>query len=162
MNWLDIVLIVLLFLPTFMGLRQGLIKAALSLAGLVIGIVLAGNFYQPVSNIFTFTDNENIANILAFVLILALVIVIAMLAAFLLKKLADAITIGWLDHLGGAIFGFLSGFLVLSAIMATIVKFFGSDLITESFLAQVMLDYFPLVLGLLPSDFKSVQDFFQA
>jgi membrane protein required for colicin V production len=161
MNWLDIVLIVLLFIPTFMGLRQGLIKAALSLAGLIIGVVLAGRLYPSVSGIFTFTNNENIANILGFVLILAAVIVVAMLLSFLLRKIADAITIGWLDHLGGAIFGLLTGFLTLGALLAIIVKYVGGDFITQSFIAQVMLDYFPIVLGLLPDDFKAIQDFFQ-
>jgi membrane protein required for colicin V production len=161
MNWLDIVIIVLLFIPTFMGLRQGLIKAALSLAGLIIGIMLAGNFYPQVAGMLTFIDDENVANIVGFVLILFAVIIIAMILALLLKKLADAITIGWIDHIGGAIFGFLSGFLTMGAILAIVVKFLGSDLITESFVAQIMLDYFPVVLGLLPSEFQSIQDFFQ-
>ncbi|MDD4874556.1 MAG: CvpA family protein [Dehalococcoidales bacterium] len=162
MNWLDIVLIVLLFIPTFIGLRKGLIKTVLSLAGLIVGILLAGNLYKPVSGIFGFINNESIANILAFVLILTIVFIIAMLLARLLKALANLIMIGWLDHLGGAIFGFLSGFLILGAIMATIVKFFGSDPITESFMAKVMLDYFPIVLGLLPGEFQAIQDFFQS
>jgi uncharacterized membrane protein required for colicin V production len=82
MNWLDIVLIVLLFIPTFMGLRQGLIKAALSLAGLIVGVVLAGRLYPSVSGLFTFTNNENIANILGFVLILAAVIVCPILFVY--------------------------------------------------------------------------------
>jgi membrane protein required for colicin V production len=39
--------------------------------------------------------------------------------------------------------------------------FFGTDLVTESFLAGVLLDKFPLVLALLPSEFDTVRDFFQ-
>jgi uncharacterized membrane protein required for colicin V production len=70
--------------------------------------------------------------------------------------------LGWVDNFGGAAFGFLSGFLFLGAIMATWVKFFGSDLVTGSFLARVMLDYFPLVLGLLPGEFDAIKDFFQS
>ncbi|MCK5577003.1 MAG: CvpA family protein, partial [Dehalococcoidales bacterium] len=77
MNWLDIILIVVLVVPTFMGLRMGIIKAALSLVGLIVGVVLAGNFYKPVSNIFGFINNEQVANILAFALILVLVMVAA-------------------------------------------------------------------------------------
>jgi membrane protein required for colicin V production len=146
MNWLDIVLIVLLLIPTFIGLRKGLIKTILSLAGLIIGIVVAGNLYGPVSNLFGFINNESVANILAFILILAVIFIIAMLLARLLKGLANIIMVGWLDNIGGAVFGLLSGFLILGAILATIIKFFGSDLVTESFMAQVMLDYFPMVI----------------
>jgi membrane protein required for colicin V production len=161
MNWLDIVLLVLLSIPAITGLKKGLIKAVLSLAGLIIGIILAGRLYPAASRIFTFIGNENIANILGYILILVAVIGVAMLLVYLLRKLADAITIGWLDHLGGAVFGLLAGFLILGAILAIIAKYVESDLIAQSFIAQVMLDYFPIVLGLLPDDFKALQDFFQ-
>ena len=162
MNWLDIVLIVLLFIPTFMGLRKGLIKTALSFVGLIIGIVLAGRFHDSLSGIFGFTDNETLANILAFVLILAVVYTIALLLAKLLKFIAKSLLIGWVDHLGGAIFGLFSGFLLLGAILAVIVKFTGSASISESFIAPLMLDYFPIVLGLFPEDFQAIKEFFQS
>ncbi|UCE97308.1 MAG: CvpA family protein [Dehalococcoidia bacterium] len=162
MNWLDIILIVMLFIPTFIGLRNGLIKTALSFAGLLVGVVLAGNFYKPVSNLFGFINNENIAYILAFLLILALVMVAALLLARLLKSIISSVMLGWVDNFGGATLGFFSGFLFLGAIMAIWVKFFGSDLITGSFLGKLMLDYFPVVLGLLPGEFDVIKDFFQS
>jgi membrane protein required for colicin V production len=162
MNWLDIVLIVLLFIPTFMGLRKGLIKTALSFAGLIIGIVLAGRFYDSLSVIFGFTNNETLANVLAFILILAVVYIVALLLAKLLRTIAKSLLVSWVDNLGGAIFGLLSGFLLLGAILAVIVKYAGSDVIAQSFMARLMLDYFPVVLGLLPEDFKAIKDFFQS
>ncbi len=162
MNWLDILLIVLLFIPTFIGLRKGLIKTALYFAGLLIGIVLAGHLYQPFSKIFGFISNENIAYILAFILILVLVMIAAFFLSRLLKSIIKIVMLGWVDHVGGAALGFLSGFILLSAILATWVKFFGGELVTESFLGRVMLDYFPLILGLLPGDFgEDIRNFFQ-
>lgn len=161
MHWLDIIFIIILLVPTFIGLRQGLIKAALSFAGLLVGVVLAGNFYQPVSKIFGFISNENVAYILAFILILVLVMVAAFLIARLLKSIIKVVMLGWVDNVGGAFLGFLSSFIFLSAILATWVKLFGSGMVTESFLARVMLDYFPLILGLLPSEFDAIRDFFQ-
>ncbi len=161
MNWLDIILIVLLVIPTLIGLRRGLIKAVLSLAGLIIGVVLAGNFYQPVSKLFGFINNQDVANILAFVLILVLVIVIATVLARLLKFAVSVVMLGWVDHVGGAVFGFLLGAIFLSAILATWVKFFGTGIVTESFFAGVLLDKFPMILALLPNDFDAVRDFFQ-
>lgn len=162
MNWLDIILLVLLFIPTFIGLRKGLIKTVLYFAGLLIGVVLAGHLYKPISKIFGFISNENIAYILGFILILVLVLVATFFLARLLKSVIKIAMLGWVDHAGGAILGFLSGFILLSAILATWVKFFGSGLITESFLGRVMLDYFPLILGLLPGEFgKEIRNFFQ-
>jgi membrane protein required for colicin V production len=162
MHWLDIIFLVLLFIPTFIGLRKGLIKAVLSLVGLIVGVVLAGHFYKPVSNIFGFISNESVAHILAFILILALVLVAAFLLARLLKSVVSITMMGWVDNVGGAVLGFLFGFIFLSAILATWVKFFGSEMPTEAFLGRVMLDYFPLILGLLPGEFgDSIRSFFQ-
>ena len=161
MNLLDILLLVLLFIPSFIGLRKGLIKAVLSLVGLIIGVVLAGNLYEPVFKIFGFFNNENAAKIVAFLLILGLVMVAAFFLARLLKSIISLTMLGWVDNVGGAFLGFLTGFIFLSAILATWVRLFGSGLVTESFIAQVMLDYFPLILGLLPASFDSVRDFFQ-
>ena len=142
-------------------MRKGLIKAVLSLVGLVIGVVLAANLYEPVSKIFGFFNNENAAKIVAFLLILALVMVAALFLARLFKSIMSITMLGWVDNVGGAILGFLAGFIFLSAILAMWVKLFGSGLVTESFIGQVMLDYFPLILGLLPASFDVVQDFFQ-
>ncbi len=162
MNPLDILFLVLLFIPAFIGLRKGLIKTILSLVGLIIGVVLAGNFYEPVSRVFGFFNNENAAKIVAFLLILALVMVAAFFIARLLKSVLSITMLGWVDNIGGAILGFLFGFIFLSAILATWVKLFGSGLVTESFIGQFMLDYFTLILGLLPASFDGIQDFFQS
>ena len=160
MNWLDIILLVALVIPTFIGLRQGLIKAVLSLVGIIIGVVLASNFYENVANLFSFISNTDVANIIAFVLILVVVMIIATLLARLLKTVVKLVMLGWVNSLGGAIFGFVMGAVVMGAILATWVKFFGSDLISESLIASILLDKFPVVLSLLPKEFDTVRNFF--
>ncbi len=65
MNWLDIVIAVVLIFPIFTGLKQGLIKAALSLAGLIVGVILASNFYQQLGGALGFITNEDIADVVA-------------------------------------------------------------------------------------------------
>ena len=161
MNWLDIIIIVAFVIPLLVGLKQGLIKAALSLAGLIVGVVLASNFYQQVGGALRFITNEKIANIVGFIIILVVVMIIANVVAALMKYTAKAILLGWVDRLGGAIFGLFMGALFMGAILATIVKFFGEGLVTESVLAGILLDKFPIVLGLLPSEFDPVRDFFK-
>ena len=160
MHWLDIILLVGLVVPTFIGLKQGLIKAVLSLVGIIVGVILASNFYDTLANAMGFIQNKDIANIIAFVLILAVVIIIATLLARLLKSIVKLVMLGWVNNLGGAIFGFIMGAIVMGAILATWVKFFGSDMLAESFIAGVLLDRFPLVLSLLPEEFDMVRDFF--
>jgi len=161
MNWLDIIIIIALIIPIFTGLMQGLIKSALSLAGIIVGVLLASNFYENFAGVFTFIDNPDVANIVAFIIILALVFIIFQVIAFFLRATIKALLLGWVDRVGGAVFGFVMGAILISAMLATVVQFFGEGLVTESVLAEFLLDKFPLVLGLLPSEFDGIRDFFQ-
>jgi membrane protein required for colicin V production len=147
MNWLDIVILVALALAAVGGLKIGLIRAALSLAGLILGVVLAGQFYTPFSHLLDAFLQPNVAKVVAFIIILAAVVAAAAVLAIFLKRGASAIKLGWLDHLGGAVFGLMVGAILCGGLLAIWAKFVGSsETITESALAPVLsglLDYFP-------------------
>ncbi|MCL0057995.1 CvpA family protein [Dehalococcoidales bacterium] len=154
MNWLDIVIIVAIAIPTFFGLRMGIIKAALSLAGIIVGVILAGRYYIPLSEQLTFIPQPTAAEIVAFAIILIGVMVISGVLATLLKRIASLVMLGWLNHLGGAVFGLLLGAIFCGALLTTWVNFFGvTEAITESYLAIILLEHFPVVLALLPEEF---------
>jgi len=163
MNWLDIVVIVVLAISTFLGLRTGIIKAVLSLAGLIVGVILAGLFYVPLSEQLSFIPQAGVAEVVAFAIILIGVMVIAVVLARLLKWVTSVIMLNWVNHLGGAIFGLALGAIFCSALLATWVKWLGigSTTITESIVAAVLLDKFPLILALLPDEFDAIRSFFQ-
>ena len=162
MSWLDIVIIVVVVIATFWGLRTGIIKAVLSLAGLIIGVILAGHFYVPLSEQLAFIPQPNIAKIVAFAIILVGVMVIAGVLARLLKWAASVMMLGWVNRAGGAVFGLVLGTIFCSALLATWVKFFGvAGAISESSLTAILLDQFPMVLALLPDEFDVVRSFFQ-
>ena len=160
MNWLDIVLLIALIAAAFTGLAQGLIKAVLTLAGLIVGVILASNFYAALGSVLGFIPNETAARIVAYILILITVMIITNILARPLKSIIIAM-LGWVNRLGGAIFGILLGAILWGAILAIWVKFFGTGLVTESFIAGVLLDKFPLVLAFLPSGFDGVRDYFK-
>lgn len=161
MNGLDIVILIYLVISAVAGLAQGLIRSVLSVVGLIAGIILASNFYQQFGNVLTFVNNEDIANILAFVIILLIVMAIAALIAFILRQIIRAIMLGWIDRVGGAALGLILGALSVSALLAIIAKYSNSALITDSALASFFLDKFPFILGLLPSSFDTVREFFR-
>lgn len=162
MNWLDIVIVVAVVIPTVIGLRIGMIKAALSLAGLIVGVILAGRYYLPLSERLSFISSPSVAEIAAFIIILIGIMIIAAVLARLLKWTASVIMLGWVNHLGGAVFGLVLGAILCGALLAIWVKFLGvTEAITESSLASILVDFFPLVLALLPDDFDAVRPFFQ-
>ncbi len=163
MNWLDIVIIVTLAISTFLGLRTGIIKAVLSLAGLIVGVILAGHLYVPLSEQLSFIQQADVAKVVAFAIILIGVMVIAIVLARLLKWAASVIMLNWVNHLGGAVFGLALGAIFCGALLATWVKWLGvgSTTITESIVAAILLDKFPLILALLPDEFDAIRSFFQ-
>jgi len=161
-NWLDIVVLVLIVVPTVAGLKTGVIKAVVSLAGVIIGIILAGRYHAALGEQLTFISQANIANIVAFAIILLAAMIAAAIIATLLHKIASMMLLGWANHLGGAILGLLLGGLFCGAILAIWVKFLGAgDTITGSVLATFLLEQFPFILSLLPDKFDSIRSFFQ-
>ena len=161
MNWLDIVILVVLVISVFSGMRAGIIKVAFTLAGGIIGVVLAGRYSEGLADKLTFISDSGIAGIVAFAIILIVVMVVATVIAFIIKKIASAVLLGWVDKIGGAVVGLFVGAIFVGAVLAMWLKFQGgNDFITDSALANFLVDKFGIVLGLLPSEFQSVQDFF--
>ena len=163
MSWLDIVIIVALAISTFLGLRIGIIKAVLSLAGVIVGVVLAGQYYVPLADVLPFfSETSSAAKIVAFAIILIVAMVIAAVAARFLKWAASAMMLGWVNHLGGAALGLVLGAIFCGALLAIWVKWMSAgDTITESMIVPVLLDKFPMVLALLPDEFDAIRSFFQ-
>ena len=149
MNWLDILLVVLFIIRTFFGWKQGIVKGALFLASSILGITLAGIFYQPFAAILGFIPIEYAANLVAFILILICVEIATAFPIRLLNPILSAAIPRRINLIGGADFGFLMGAVELTALLAIWVKFFPSALVIESFLAGILLDKSHLILGLL-------------
>lgn len=161
MNWLDMVILVILIVSVILGLRTGIIKAALSLAGLIIGVVLAGRYYVALAGHLTFIPQASVAKIVAFAAILVGIMLIAAILANLLKTIVSLVMLGWVNSIGGAISGLLMGSIFCGALLALWVKYIGSGLIADSALAGILLDKFPLILAMLPDEFNVVRSFFQ-
>ena len=162
MNWLDIVIIVLIVVPVFIGLKAGIVKALLTVAGVIVGVVLAGRFADALGGKLTFISDPGIAKVVAFAFILIAVMIVASIAAKMIKWVLSAVLLGWINHLGGAILGFFLGFIFCGAVLTMWIKFLGfSDVFNQSLLAGFLLNGFPIVMGLLPSEFDSVRSFFE-
>ncbi len=160
MNWLDIVIIVLLVASIFSGLRAGLIKSVLSLAGLIVGISLAGRYYLALAERLAFIPQDKAAQIVAFVIILMAVMIIAGVVGVLLNWVISSLMLGWVNRIGGAVFGLALGALSISVLLAIWVKFLGiTGIVSESSLASLLLNQLPTVLALLPAEFDMIRSF---
>lgn len=162
MNWLDITILVIVAGATFYGLKKGLIKVVLSLVGLIVGIVLAGRFYTVVAGWLTFIPQEGVAEAVAFGVIVIVVMLAASILAGVLKWITSLVMLGWVNYLGGAAIGLITGAILCGALLTLWGNFLSTpDVFTESVLAGFLLDSFPAVLALLPDEFDAVRSFFE-
>jgi membrane protein required for colicin V production len=161
MNWLDIVILVVLAIAVLIGLKFGLIKTVLLLAGVIVGVVLAGHYSGPLGERLTFISSAGVAKGVAFAIIMIAVLAVAAIAAALLTWAARLVMLGWVNRLGGAILGLFLGAFFCGALLAMWVHFLGMpEAIADSAIATVLLDRLPMVLPLLPGEFGSVSAFF--
>jgi membrane protein required for colicin V production len=134
----------------------------LSLVGLIVGVVLAGRFYTALGGVFSFIPNESIADAVAFGAIVIVVMLIAAILANILKWITSLVMLGWVNRLGGAVFGLLLGSIFCGALLTLWGNFLGTPAVfAESALTGFLLNGFPAVLALLPAEFDSVRSFFQ-
>jgi len=161
MNWLDIVIIVVAVLLGLAGLRQGIIKTVFGIAGLIVGIVLAGRYYDELAALLS-SSGATWANIAAYAIILIATLIVAGVVGSLVAKLVHLVLLGWLDRLVGCVLGVFIGGLLCAAVLAIVVKYYpGTEaVISQSGLAKFLMEGFPLLLALLPGEFDFIRDFF--
>jgi len=162
MNWLDSVLVIAIAISALIGVKKGVIGIALTLAGLVLGVFLAGRYYILLSQNLFFISHAGLAKVAAFAIIFIGVMAIAGVLARLLGKAASAVMMGWANRIGGGVLGGILGAIFCGAFLAMWVKFLGmTQVIVESRIAPVLLSQFPRVLALLPGEFDAIRSFFQ-
>ncbi len=165
MNWLDIVIVVIVAFFVATAFSAGLIRELVTLVSAVVGIVVAGLFYNDLArDVLVFIDSEDTANIVAFLMLLGAIYLAGQLIAIMLKQVAAILLLGWADRLGGALFGLLKGLVVVEALLIAFVTFDVGldDAIEDSGLASVFLDAIPVLLLILPNEFEQAVDTFLA
>ena len=162
MNWLDIVIIVTMGIAALMGYRTGVIKGFLSIIGIIVGVVLAGQFGDTVGGKMTFIDNPDGATIAGYAVVFGAVFIGALIAVSVLRKLLDFILLGWVDNLGGAALGVGASAIVWTGAIAAAGSFpvgFLNDAVEGSSIALDLADKVPFVLDLLPEEYSDVLSF---
>ena len=165
MNWLDIAIVLIVAFFATTAFSAGLIRELVTLVSAVGGIVVAGLFYDDLArDVLVFIDNKDIANIVAFLVLLGAIYLAGQLIAIMLKQVTTILLLGWADRLGGALFGLLKGLVVVEVLLIAFVTFDVGldDAIEDSGLASVFLDAASVLLIILPDDFERAVDAFPA
>lgn len=162
MNWLDIALLVILGIATLWGLRKGLIGVVIPLVGLVVGIFLAGIFYDSIAE-GIFNSEAAIAKVAGFLIVLVAVMVVASLVSKVLTGMLSMVMLGWANRLAGGALGLVLSGVLLGVVLALVASFPIGGLdsaVRDSALAALLVERSPLVLSLLPEEFDILRSFF--
>lgn len=133
MNILDIIIGIVLLLFAFAGLRKGLIIEAFYLASIIIGLYGAMFFSDAMSNWLAEVINvePKYLALVAFILTFILFIVLIRFVGRIISGLVEAIHLGFIDKIGGFIFGIVKGALLLSILIMVLNIFNISDAINN-------------------------------
>jgi len=97
----------------------------------------------------------------AFVTILAVVMILSWIAARILKTMLAILLLGWVDRAAGATIGLLLGGIAATAIVS-ITSIVPSEIartaVSESTLAEPLIENMDIVYALLPSEFDRAKD----
>jgi membrane protein required for colicin V production len=158
MNWLDAIILIALIGFTVAALRAGLIREVVTLVAVVVGVLIAGHYYDDLADdVLLFIKNDKAANAIAFVSLFGSVALLGQLAAFLIKQAVSILLLGWLDHLAGGVFGLMKGLVLVELFLmffATFPYWGLDDAIDGSGIAPLFLDNGPALLKLLPGEFN--------
>lgn len=157
MNNLDIILIIILSITLIRGLMRGIIKEVMGIVGIILAFMLSSKYYQEITPHLTqIVPDEQISAILAYaILFISSVIVLFLIGAFI-REMLKSMSLGWLDNVGGGIFGFIKG-VILSSMIIFILTFTldpKSPVLTKSRLSPYVIKITDRLIYLVPDNIK--------
>jgi len=164
-NWLDALLVAAIGFAAFRGYISGFIRELVTTLSVILAIPIAGILYDDMyPKVQPIVENEQLAALISFLAILLGVMIAGQVGAHLLKRTAEILNLGALDHLAGGVFGFFKAVIICQVVLIAFVTFPKPDLreeIDDSRVATVLLDAAPTVLAFLPSAFEEGLDLFR-
>jgi len=124
MNWADIAIVVVIILSVLLAAAQGFFFEIVSLAGTVVGYLLAAWGYTRLApSIEPYVKTPWIANVAAFLVIFLAAALLASAVGRLLRVTMKEVGLRWFDRLLGALFGFARGVVVVMVVALAFASF---------------------------------------
>ena len=152
---IDWVIAAVLVISVLGAAKNGFFIEAFSLAGVVLGLLVASwNYQQLVPWVERGIHTPAIAQAIAFLAIALGVMILAGLIGRALRWSARSIGLGWMDRIAGAAFGFLKGCVVVTlGIMALAAFWPRTNWLDHSRLAPYFLSMAHTTTAVTPGEF---------
>jgi membrane protein required for colicin V production len=124
MTVLDYFVIVVIGASLVLGLVRGIVRASITLLACIVGLLAAGYLYPYVgAAVKPVVSSKLAADFVGFILIFMAVLIVGMVVSKLLRRALTSMRLGWVDHLMGAGFGLVRGWLMCSALYLALTAF---------------------------------------
>lgn len=124
MTIVDWLIVVVLVVSVLSAAKAGLIAEVFSLAGLVVGVLLASWDYQRLMPWWSsWVHSPALVETLSFLSIAFGTMIVAALAGRIVRWSVRAVGLGWADRLAGAVFGLVKGCVMVMVAAMVIAAF---------------------------------------
>jgi membrane protein required for colicin V production len=160
MSTLDLILIGIVLAFTLVSAAWGVVRQAIAVVGLIIGIMLAGAYSEQIGSWFGFIGDKPTATGVAYILIIVVISSAFSIVASVLYFVVGLLFLGLLDHALGAVLGFVQGVLAVGVILvggSLIFPTWMNEQISKSALADKIIDPLTnLALLVAPQNIKEI------
>ncbi|MFC1558056.1 CvpA family protein [candidate division KSB1 bacterium] len=119
MNYIDIIIISIMLFFIIKGFIKGFTREIMGILSFIIAFYAALSQMKMAANILNgYFHNYSISLIVGYIAVFLFVFIIIHMIAKALTKLLHATSLGWLNRLGGGVFGFLFGGMLIALLVA--------------------------------------------
>jgi membrane protein required for colicin V production len=162
---IDIIVLILLIMAIFKGLRKGLIVAVFSFLAFLIGLAAALKLSTLMAEyIGTNVDiSQRWLPVVAFAVVFIVVVMLVRLGAKAIEGAVRMMMLGWLNRIGGVLFYVLIYFFIFSIILfyATQLHILKPDLMQASVTYAYIAPFAPKMIDILGAVIPFFRDMFE-
>jgi membrane protein required for colicin V production len=156
MSAADLLILAVVLINVIAAAVQGFFAEALSIAGLIVGYIVAAWQYRRLAEWFeSFLKNDWLAEILGFLIIFFAIVLIFGIAARIARRVMKAAGLSGFDRFLGGMLGLLKGGLMVAVILMGMAAFTPtSKLLANSELAPYFLVFGQAAKWLAPTELR--------
>jgi uncharacterized membrane protein required for colicin V production len=155
-NWYDIAVCVILMYGIWSGIRTGFAGEIIRVLGLLLMVILAMSFYQPLGQWFQSVSSltEDLANLLAFLgIAITVYLITAVVRLAVHRRMKEMATTAVIENVGGGVAGFLRMAVVMAwlSVMLALINspFWNQQVAQDSRFGSFVVRQFPAVAAVV-------------
>lgn len=155
-TWLDFLLCGIIVATLIIGMFKGLIREAFGMAAVILGLILAGQYYENLASVFRpFISNKDVDFFVSFLLIFIVAVIIGWILGGLLSRAAKG-PFKVFNHLLGGVFGAVKGILISGVVVLALLVFsVDRAVVAKSWMAPYALYITNGIVQLVPRELKT-------